>query len=512
MSENKSTPEWPNDWQALQRQYWNAWTDLTRAQTAGATPETATPWHEGLEQWSRMFGSAGKQSDAAERLMSGAKSYLTLMQSMLSFAAGKDAGGVNVPSWLEAMRGGMSMPGFGAATAAMPGFDASMFKAMPGFDASMFKAMPGFDPAMFGSMPGLDPSMFGSMPGFDASLLNNPMSKALREIAGQGVKGLEQLASGAAPMLQQMQAEGMSWLKSPAFGYAREHQEHYQKMAVAFVEFKQASNQYNALMMKSSQRSFEILENKLAERSEPGRQIDSMRALYDLWVDSAEEAYAEIALSDEFRKVYGDVVNAQMRVRSQMQAEVERIGADLGMPTRSELNSVHKRLHELRRELRNGPLAPAEDSRDDVIAQLRAEVDDLKRLVLNSASQHKKVAPAPAAAPRKATPGKAPAKSAAGTANVVTLPTAAEKRGANAAGTVQRGHGAKRAVAAASKPAPAIDEAAASFGDAIAAIRRQVAPQAGKKKKRKASTFFEPVRKSPVAARANPSKPGRSKA
>src|SRR4029078_4449988 len=85
-----------------------------------------------------------------------------------------------------------------------------------------------------------------------------------------------------------------------------------------------------------------------------GRQIDSVRALYDLWVDAAEEAYAEIALSEEFRQVYGDVGNSQMRVRSQLQQEVERIGVDLGMPTRTELNSVHKRLHDLRRELRNG--------------------------------------------------------------------------------------------------------------------------------------------------------------
>ena len=522
MSDSKSTPDWPNDWQALQRQYWNAWSDLTRAQTAGAAPDVSTPWHEGLEQWSRMFGGAGKQSDTAERMMAGAKNYLSLMQSMLSFAAGKDPGAINAPSWLDAMRGGMNMPGFGGApgmmSGMMPGFDAAMLKNLPGFDPSMFASMPGFDPSMFASMPGFDPSMFAKMPGLDPSLFNNPMAKALREISGQGVKGLEQLAAGAAPMLQQMQAEGMSWLKAPAFGYAREHQEHYQKMAVAFVEFKQASNRYNALMMKSSQRSFELLEDKLAERSEPGRQIDSIRALYDLWVDAAEEAYAEIALSDEFRTVYGEVVNAQMRVRSQMQAEVERIGADLGMPTRSELNSVHKRLHELRRELRNGPLAPAQDSREDVITQLRAEVDELKRLVVNAA-------PATKSAARKAgsdqTSAKAPPEPAARAANVVKLPAATRKRAATAAAPARSARDAKRrparhavrAVATSPKATrPTGNETAASFGDAIAAVRQQVAPLAGKKKKRKASAMFQPQKQSPVFVRGNPSKSGRSKA
>src|SRR5512146_355057 len=108
MSEKESTLDWSKDWQALQNQYWTAWTDLTRQ--AGATPDAATPWHEGLEQWSRMFGNAGKQSEAAERLMSSAKNYLSLMQSMLAFAAGKDAGAINPRSWLDAMRGGMSIP------------------------------------------------------------------------------------------------------------------------------------------------------------------------------------------------------------------------------------------------------------------------------------------------------------------------------------------------------------------------------------------------------------------
>ena len=365
MSDTKSGNDWSSDWQALQRQYWSAWSDLTRNQ-AGTTPDPSTPWHEGLEQWSRMFGSAGKQSEAAERLMSSAKSYLTLMQSMLSFAAGKDAAAINMPSWLDALRGGMN------------------------FDPTTFGKIPGFDPAAFGNMPGFDSAALGNMPGMDATaLFNNPMAKALREISGQGIKSFEQLASGAAPMLQQMQAEGLSWLKAPAFGYMREHQEHYQKMALAFAEFQEAVKQYNALIMKASQRSFEILESKVAERGEPGRQIDTVRALYDLWVDAAEEGYAEIALSDEFRKVYGEVVNAQMRVRSQLQQEVERIGGDLGMPTRSELNSMGKRLHDLRRELRESQAAQrdfGQDGRDAEVAAMRAEIDDLRRLVGNSGS------------------------------------------------------------------------------------------------------------------------------
>lgn len=352
MSDAKSPPDWSKDWQALQQQYWNAWTDATK--NATAPPSAATPWHEGLEQWSRLFGS-GKQSDATERLMSSAKGYVALMQSMLS-AAGTNPADAGAHAWTQALRNGFNMPG-------------------------------------------LDPKMF-----------DNPLAKALRDISGQGVKSFEQLAAGAMPWLQQMKSEGMSWLQAPAFGYAREHQEHYQKMALAFAEYQEAMKNYNALILKSSQRGFEILEDKLAERSEPGRQLDSVRALYDLWVDSAEEAYAEIALTDEFRKVYGDVVNSQMRVRSQMQQEVERIGVDLGMPTRTELNSVHKRLHDLRRELRNAKGVSVDGASDAQITALREEVETLKRQLAKS-----KTEAAPPAAQR-VRPIKRAAKRSAGAA------------------------------------------------------------------------------------------------
>ena len=42
MSDKKSTEDWMHDWQALQKQYWNAWSDVTRQNIGPAAP-TATP-------------------------------------------------------------------------------------------------------------------------------------------------------------------------------------------------------------------------------------------------------------------------------------------------------------------------------------------------------------------------------------------------------------------------------------------------------------------------------------
>jgi len=409
----KSPQDWMNDWQALQQQYWNAWSDATRGVVQ--PPKVTTPWQEGLEQWSKMFGTSSKQTETADRLISSAKNYVGLMQSLLGAAAGKVPTGFEVPNWTDALRNGFNMPGM------------------------------------------------------DALFKNNPFTKIFADMRGPHAMGFDKLPDSFAPFLNQMKQEGLSWLHAPAFGFAREHQEHYQKMAAAFVDFQDALGRYNALMLKSSQRSFEIFESKLGEHDEPGRQIDSMRALYDLWVDAAEDAYAEIALSEEFRKVYGDVVNSQMRVRQAIQQEVERMSTDFGMPTRSELNSVHKRLHELRREVRNG--CSPESSRE--IEELRAEVRELKRAM---AEREKAPAPKPAPTVKHARPPRA-ASRAANPVERIAATSSQKKRPSRKAA-------AKRATAERShtRSASVHGHAPLSFADAIKAMRRTVAKKTAKRK------------------------------
>ena len=77
-----------------------------------------------------------------------------------------------------------------------------------------------------------------------------------------------------------------------------------------------------------------------------------MRALFDLWVDAAEEAYADAALSPEYRGAYGALVNAQMRLRADAQAIAEQAAQLAGMPSRSELDGAHRKIAELERQLR----------------------------------------------------------------------------------------------------------------------------------------------------------------
>jgi|SRR5690606_12472010 len=180
----------------------------------------------------------------------------------------------------------------------------------------------------------------------------NPMLAALSAIGGPGARTPEQLVAGTEAWLAPFASQLQAWLSLPAFGPAREQQLRLQQLARDQLALDQARKRYQALLIEAGEQAFVRFERKLAERSEPGRQLESARALYDLWIDAAEEAWSELALSPRFGEAYSVLADAQMRVRKGVQEQLERACGELGMPTRSELDSAHRRIHAMSRELR----------------------------------------------------------------------------------------------------------------------------------------------------------------
>ena len=231
---------------------------------------------------------------------------------------------------------------------------------------------------------------------------SQPLAQAFSGIDSTGAEGFSRQWQAWMQAVQQPGGFGDlagSHGASPAFGLNREQQMRQQGMLAAVMESLQASARYQALIQRANAQGMERLQDKLAEHAEPGRQIDSLKALYDLWVDAAEEAYAEIALTEEFREVYGEMVNTQMRVRQQQQQQTEQMCQQLGVPTRSEVASLGERLQALRRELRAGKSTAAKDHADE-IADLQRELAALRQRL--AAVEPVAAGPAPARSSRSA--------------------------------------------------------------------------------------------------------------
>lgn len=305
-----STNDWQRQMDALSQQYWNAWNGL--AASAAPPMGGASPWQQGMDLWTRMANPQAASAQAtAGRFGQQAQDYLELMR-----AAG------------ERMRQGAAPAEIAAA----------------------------WRDALAGAGGG------------------NPMLDALSTLGGDGVRGIQQAAEAAQALLGPGRAQLQGLLSLPAFGQNREQQEHLQRLARDQAALQEAYNRYSALLLEASQQAFVLFEKKLTAHAAEKRQLESARALYDLWIDAAEEAYAETALSTRFRSAYGALANAQMRVRQGVQQQVERSCSELGMPTRAELDSAHRRVHELQGALRSlqervdalaGGSAPAATSGQD---------------------------------------------------------------------------------------------------------------------------------------------------
>lgn len=301
----KDQGDWLKQAGEWQQRYWDGWRDLAGQAMGQVGRPPNTPWQDGLDAWQRALGAgipgasaAPRHDDVANRLLAHGKQYLDLLQGLMGgqgFAAG--AGQAFDPrAWIDEMRTLHERYGQGAMLSGQGAFP------------------------WFG---GIDPAQVEQM---------------VKAFASAPMRGVQQ--------------EWQSWLGVPAFGLAREHQERGQALLRAWLDYQAANARYNDLMLKTTAKTFDVLESKLAEREDPGRQITTARALYDVWIDAAEDAFAGIAMSPEYRAIYGELVNTQMRVRAGLNDEIERFGAQFGMPTRTEVDSLACQVHDLKRELR----------------------------------------------------------------------------------------------------------------------------------------------------------------
>lgn len=282
------------------RQYWAAWGDAMRNGQAGAAAQQPPPtpggdappdWRKAMDWWSQLLPSqaAPQAQEAINRFRTQAGDWFGTMQQVAGQFAGRDTSANEVAdAWRQAMQG-------------------------QGEHLMQWT---------LGSLRG------GSPGGFDPWLQE------------------------AAQTLQKWREENAQWLDMPAFGLNRNHQARLQKLARAQQEFQAQWQAYSEQLKAAIEQAFGRFASKLGEHESSGSQLTSARALFDLWIEAAEESYADVALSNEFREVYGGFANAHMRLRAALQEEVEQLSERFGMPTRSEMDAAHRRIAELERAVR----------------------------------------------------------------------------------------------------------------------------------------------------------------
>lgn len=152
-------------------------------------------------------------------------------------------------------------------------------------------------------------------------------------------------------------APGAMPFDAPALGPAREHQQRAQRMAAAWSRIDEAQRRLQRLWTDTLREASMAFTARLSQQ--PGTpDAQGLRRLYDAWIDCAEEAWSRTAHSEAFCKALADHVNASAEWRAELQAGVEQWAKLADLPTRSEVNTLARRLKAVEEQLRQ-KAAPA---------------------------------------------------------------------------------------------------------------------------------------------------------
>jgi hypothetical protein len=141
---------------------------------------------------------------------------------------------------------------------------------------------------------------------------------------------------------------GLPFAGLPGIGPAREQQESLERLAALAARVMQAQAQLATQWGQVVGNALRDLGQKLAPQLEGGKLPASLREVYDLWVDTAEKAYAGTAQGNAFTQAQSELANALSQLRIAQRDWLEEWGRAFDLPTRAELNSLHQQVRALK--------------------------------------------------------------------------------------------------------------------------------------------------------------------
>lgn len=307
------------DWTEFQRKYWEAWSEFGRQALDAVTPQQsgANPWAQALDHWWKaVSGSTPPEiEDFYSKLIEQGKAFFRLSEGMTRGFESATTGGQRFMDLQQETEKAL----------------AGMKEAFAGSGAPAHDLMR--QVMAFWEMP-LDTwqrtaSSLSVLPG---DFLQNLKLEDVERVSGAIDDRIDR------------------FLSVPGVGYTREWQEQLQQHARLWLDYQRAHQRYVSGFGQLGLQSVERFETKLKELSAAAKTVSAARELYDLWVDCCEEVYGEYVSTDEYAELHAELVNTLMRVKRHAGALIDEYLGAMNMPTRREVNTLHRRMQETRRE------------------------------------------------------------------------------------------------------------------------------------------------------------------
>ena len=167
------------------------------------------------------------------------------------------------------------------------------------------------------------------------------------------------------------------FLNLPSIGFNREQSEKIKQGERLWNDYLTELKHYESKLFQISSNAIDLLKQDFILRLENNDSINSLREVYDLWIDVNEKEYKDYVLTDEHSKAYGKLINSSMHMKKFMDQNVDHMLQMMNLPTQNAMQSVLQR----------------EKSLEDEVAKLQQEIESIKRLLGENSYKEKTVPP-----------------------------------------------------------------------------------------------------------------------
>lgn len=312
---------WATQLLEYQRQYQGAMQSFTSQRDSTGLDEAlafgANPWAAALEQWWKTMqpGTAPPVQEFYARLIEQGKTYFQVTDGLSKAFQQASAAGESAVRWQETIN----------------------------------NTLEGLKAVFNGTKPDVQSAAHQAIAFWEL-----PLNTWRRAVSSSSVLPGDFLqnvtALGAGHVRDELHGRVDQLLSTPTVGYMREQQEQVQILIKSSIDYQQALQDYVATYSEIGVKCVEALQDHIQRRVEEEKPVESLREMYDLWVDSCEQAYGEYVSTDRYVEIYGHLVNSLMALKRHGTMMIDEALGAMNMPTRSETDTLHFRLQEVRRE------------------------------------------------------------------------------------------------------------------------------------------------------------------
>ncbi|MBN1008901.1 poly(R)-hydroxyalkanoic acid synthase subunit PhaE [Amphritea pacifica] len=159
--------------------------------------------------------------------------------------------------------------------------------------------------------------------------------------------------------------------RSPEIGNGPYSPAQLRSLAQAMIDYQDSLTDYLKQYDQIFNRTGEDLKQLLEQQN---TEIDSVKALQNLWVECYEKAYRDTVFTDQYQACHGRISNSLNRVRKLAFHSRDIKLKEFGLVTREELDSTIRQQHQLRKQLR----------------RQQQEIDELRALITSMKTERDK--------------------------------------------------------------------------------------------------------------------------